>query len=1360
MEPEREVVECMGTWEARAAELFTVCDRECKGFITKRDLQHLWGELPLDPDELESVFDSLDRDQNGFLSLQEFTNGFGSHLGLVIEFRADSSSSGSEGEQFIEAGEVSGGEGGGTEDCQLDTILALLASQDLDSNSAVVEAVWQQISGSGASMERLVAALLQELSRVKLEHGHLEAALATKTEQFNQQVSRLYEELEAQISGEQVKAAQEQRQRGARVLATLEEEVAERDAALRALEEEQQGLRQRLEQAAAGEVAARQDNLRLEQHLKRLEEDLMRREAEVEELMQALDIHRRNTKNEKRRRAQQAFKVTEGIARERESLVTQLDLLRTINTQLRDEQDQIMPWSFRARERVDLVGGGEEDNSSQSPPPPDLRGVACTSPPPRPLASLPLFTTTSSFHSVGTASDYEHDDDYFSDTKVEVQQDSPSPSSPGEVSILQEILSQPALCVECGGALPSRPVENSAVGTSTARPLLLRRQESFTQTSPTAETSPRSIETLVNTPDDAGDKEAKQTKFVGECCNPELPKPCICDGRIKTTTSSPPQWYSSSLVIFQPHLATTPAKPFHTTTPVKPLHTTTHLHMVHHTLHTHHTHHTFHTSFTYFHPDISATATRHTKSTQSVEHYTLPQRHTPPQQTTEEHDTKHQQHTAPRKPLRSNNHTSPCHPTIPEEPVASHHITQHHRTSHESSQQSQEAELHYSEALKHRNTKDHSDTQGKHNNTQGQHDDSKKHSDTREKHSDSKKYSSTQEKHKNIQEKYCNTQKKHSDVQEKYSSAQEKHSSAQEKHSDGKKHSSTQQKHSDMQEKHSNTQEKHSNTQEKHSNTQEKHSNTQEKHSNTQEKHSTTQEKHGDTQEKHNDSNQHNDTQKRQSETQEKHDITQEHHSTQQHITEQHSGAEKCYSDALEQHRAQQSITENQRNDVKQYMETQKQHTKKHSNINQYSNTQKQGKSSPKQQNQTNQHTDTQQEDNNNTQCKTQEQSNVPLQQKSNTEQQIDQYSTKQHNTDTQEPVRRGSTNNTEQTVTNSHPQHISNTLQAPLTTNQSIPTIENTRKKISDTGSEVTEGVAEEDTVKDKTLSSIPEDSEPEVATSSSSSRQGNALNPNVTVTSLLDIRRSTTRRNTPTGVVTPLRHHFPLDATAEEQPRTREEVHEDTEESEACATRSPAVDDLYCPTRMFKVVFIGDSGVGKTTFIHRASTGEYRRDFGSTVGVDYRTVEVRVPGVVAVLQLWDTAGQERFRSITRQYYRNADCVVVMYDLTSEHTFLNVVDWISSIREAGSEGVMVAVVGNKEDLEDQRRVDLNEANRLAKSHNCYVCECSAARGSSVQEVLNDLTSLLMSGNSLQGPRSPVILLNQAPRPSRACCRS
>ncbi|ROT76096.1 Ras and EF-hand domain-containing protein [Penaeus vannamei] len=125
----------------------------------------------------------------------------------------------------------------------------------------------------------------------------------------NTQVSKLYEELECQISGERSKVALEHSQKEARALASLETEVAEREAALRSLEEEQLKMRQRLEQVLAAETAARSENSFLSQHVEKLEADLNRREFEVQELQSTLDALKHRTKEEKRRRAHQAFKV-------------------------------------------------------------------------------------------------------------------------------------------------------------------------------------------------------------------------------------------------------------------------------------------------------------------------------------------------------------------------------------------------------------------------------------------------------------------------------------------------------------------------------------------------------------------------------------------------------------------------------------------------------------------------------------------------------------------------------------------------------------------------------------------------------------------------------------------------------------------------------------------------------------------------------------------------------------------------------------------------------------------------------------------------------------------------------------------
>ncbi|KAK2152197.1 hypothetical protein LSH36_337g01059 [Paralvinella palmiformis] len=107
----------------------------------------------------------------------------------------------------------------------------------------------------------------------------------------------------------------------------------------------------------------------------------------------------------------------------------------------------------------------------------------------------------------------------------------------------------------------------------------------------------------------------------------------------------------------------------------------------------------------------------------------------------------------------------------------------------------------------------------------------------------------------------------------------------------------------------------------------------------------------------------------------------------------------------------------------------------------------------------------------------------------------------------------------------------------------------------------------------------------------------------------------------------------------------------------------------DSVSPERLFKVVFVGDSGVGKSSFIHQFCNQTFKATFSATIGVDFQVKNVRVDGHVIALQLWDTAGQERFRSITKQYFRKADGVLVMYDVTSEVSFKNVRNWMISVQ-------------------------------------------------------------------------------------------
>ena len=131
--------------------------------------------------------------------------------------------------------------------------------------------------------------------------------------------------------------------------------------------------------------------------------------------------------------------------------------------------------------------------------------------------------------------------------------------------------------------------------------------------------------------------------------------------------------------------------------------------------------------------------------------------------------------------------------------------------------------------------------------------------------------------------------------------------------------------------------------------------------------------------------------------------------------------------------------------------------------------------------------------------------------------------------------------------------------------------------------------------------------------------------------------------------------------------------------------------------PDRMFKVIFIGDSSVGKSSIVSRFCDESYDSNRTATLGVDFRNRLLMVEGVSVCLQCWDTAGQERFKSITRQYFRKSDAVVVVYDLTSERSFLNAREWIEDAKQSlgeGSQGVLFTLMGNKLDLvtDDTRR--------------------------------------------------------------------
>jgi len=145
-----------------------------------------------------------------------------------------------------------------------------------------------------------------------------------------------------------------------------------------------------------------------------------------------------------------------------------------------------------------------------------------------------------------------------------------------------------------------------------------------------------------------------------------------------------------------------------------------------------------------------------------------------------------------------------------------------------------------------------------------------------------------------------------------------------------------------------------------------------------------------------------------------------------------------------------------------------------------------------------------------------------------------------------------------------------------------------------------------------------------------------------------------------------------------------------------------------------LFKLLLIGDSGVGKSCLLLRFADDTYTESYISTIGVDFKIRTVDLDGKVCKLQIWDTAGQERFRTITSSYYRGAHGIIIVYDVTDLESFNNVRTWLYEIDRYASENVNKLLVGNKVDLVSKKAVETDTAKQFADSLEMPFLETSA----------------------------------------------
>lgn len=189
---------------------------------------------------------------------------------------------------------------------------------------------------------------------------------------------------------------------------------------------------------------------------------------------------------------------------------------------------------------------------------------------------------------------------------------------------------------------------------------------------------------------------------------------------------------------------------------------------------------------------------------------------------------------------------------------------------------------------------------------------------------------------------------------------------------------------------------------------------------------------------------------------------------------------------------------------------------------------------------------------------------------------------------------------------------------------------------------------------------------------------------------------------------------------------------------------------DDEY--DYLFKVVLIGDSGVGKSNLLSRFTRNEFNLESKSTIGVEFATRSIEVDGKTIKAQIWDTAGQERYRAITSAYYRGAVGALLVYDIAKHLTYENVERWLRELRDHADQNIVIMLVGNKSDLRHLRAVPTDEAKGFAERNGLSFIETSALDSTNVetafQNILTEIYRIVSQKQIRDPPEGSVIRPN------------
>ena len=157
-----------------------------------------------------------------------------------------------------------------------------------------------------------------------------------------------------------------------------------------------------------------------------------------------------------------------------------------------------------------------------------------------------------------------------------------------------------------------------------------------------------------------------------------------------------------------------------------------------------------------------------------------------------------------------------------------------------------------------------------------------------------------------------------------------------------------------------------------------------------------------------------------------------------------------------------------------------------------------------------------------------------------------------------------------------------------------------------------------------------------------------------------------------------------------------------------------------------LLKYIIIGDAGVGKSNILLRYVYSTFKSEYQLTIGVEFGEKNVQLNDKNYKIQIWDTAGNEQFRSITRTYYKNSVCAIVVYDITRRESFESVINWIEDCKLNSPKTVFMILVGNKNDLNDNRQVTTEEGEEFATRYGIRFFETSAKDGVNIEEIFTE----------------------------------